>query len=352
MVDIYSRFTIHDLKKFGCKFTHLKIENMMIDENSRNFSFPSKFGIFLGLTGAGLVVGTIISAGAWMIMTGRPILSIESDLLNPKYYNAIMAMQVISTLFIFFLPVYFFALICYRNPSKFIGFNTKINQKQILLLFAIFALVFPLAGALAELNKIIPIPKTWELKFKAMETARSAQESALININSFSKYIISMIVIGLLPGIFEEVCFRGGLQNILVRWSKNPWLAIIVTAILFSAIHGSYYGFLVRFALGVVLGLVFYYSKSIWLPILFHFLFNGVQVTALYLSTSASGVKPTKDVEENFPIWAGAIALVLIIYVFIKFRQASLLQQQKFVEEEVIAPNDFQNWINQNQKTN
>jgi uncharacterized protein len=324
----------------------------MIDENSRNFSFPSKFGIFLGLTGAGLVVGTIISAGAWMIMTGRPILSIESDLLNPKYYNAIMAMQVISTLFIFFLPVYFFALICYRNPSKFIGFNTKINQKQILLLFAIFALVFPLAGALAELNKIIPIPKTWELKFKAMETARSAQESALININSFSKYIISMIVIGLLPGIFEEVCFRGGLQNILVRWSKNPWLAIIVTAILFSAIHGSYYGFLVRFALGVVLGLVFYYSKSIWLPILFHFLFNGVQVTALYLSTSASGVKPTKDVEENFPIWAGAIALVLIIYVFIKFRQASLLKQQKFVEEEVIAPNDFQNWINQNQKTN
>src|SRR6185437_7763288 len=140
MVDIYSRFTIHDLKKFGCKFTHLKIENMMIDENSRNFSFPSKFGIFLGLTGAGLVVGTIISACAWMIMTGRPILSIESDLLNPKYYNAIMAMQVISTLFIFFLPVYFFALICYRNPSKFIGFNTKINQKQILLLFAIFAL--------------------------------------------------------------------------------------------------------------------------------------------------------------------------------------------------------------------
>ena len=92
----------------------------MIDENSRNFSFPSKLGIFLGLTGAGLVVGTMISAGVWMIMTGRPLLSMESDLLNPKYYNAIMTMQVVSTLFIFFLPVYFFALICYRNPSKFI----------------------------------------------------------------------------------------------------------------------------------------------------------------------------------------------------------------------------------------
>ena len=88
----------------------------MMDQNSRNFSFPAKFGIFLGLIGAGLVIGTAISAGAWIIMTGRPILSLESDMLNPKYYNAIMAMQVISTLFIFFLPVYFFALICYRNP--------------------------------------------------------------------------------------------------------------------------------------------------------------------------------------------------------------------------------------------
>lgn len=323
----------------------------MIEQNSRNFSFPSQFGIFLGLVGAGLVVGTMISAGVWLIMTGRPILSVESDLLNPQYYNAIMAMQVVSTLFIFFLPVYFFALICYRNPSKFIGFSTSVNQKQILLLFAIFALVFPLAGALAELNKIIPIPKAWELKFKAMESARSAQESALININSFSKYIISMIVIGLLPGIFEEVSFRGGLQNILARWSKNPWLAIIVTAVLFSAIHGSYYGFLVRFALGVVLGLVFYYSKSIWLSILFHFLFNGVQVTAMYLTTSANGVKPPKDVEENFPVWVGAIAFVLIIYVFIKFREASLLQRQKFAEEDISVPNDFHNWINQNQKT-
>lgn len=322
----------------------------MIDQNSRNFSFPSKFGIFLGLVGGGLVIGTFISAGVWLAMTGRPISSMETDLLDPRYYNAIMAMQVISTLFIFFLPVYFFALICYRNPSKFIGFSTNVNQKQILLLFVIFALVFPLAGALAELNKIIPIPKAWELKFKAMESARSAQESALININSFSKYIISMIVIALLPGIFEEVCFRGGLQNLLARWSKNPWLAIIVTAVLFSAIHGSYYGFLVRFALGVVLGLVFYYSKSIWLSILFHFLFNGVQVTAMYLTSSANGVKPSKDVEENFPVWVGVIAFALIIYVFIKFREASLLQRQKFPEEDISVPNDFHNWINQNQK--
>ena len=324
---------------------------MTVDQNSRNFSFPAQIGIFLGLIGGGLILGAVISAGIWLAMTGRPLLAMESDMLNPKYYNAIMMMQAVSTLFMFFLPVYFFALICYRNPAKFMGFNSSINYRQLLIVLGILILTFPLSGALAELNKIIPIPKDWELKFKAMEAAREAQEAALININSFSKYIISLIVIGLLPGIFEEVCFRGGLQNILVRWLKNPWAAILLTAILFSVIHISYYGFLVRFALGVVLGLIFYYTGNLWLSILFHFLYNGLQVTALYFVTM-SGNKATKDIEENFPIWAGLIALVLIVYAFIKLKENSLLQRQKLTSEDIGDSNDFHNWITNNTKNN
>jgi membrane protease YdiL (CAAX protease family) len=316
----------------------------MIDRNSRNFSFPSQLGILLALIGAGVVVGSLITVGLWIIMTGRPILGMAQDILNPKYYNAIMWMQAVSTLFMFFLPVYFFAIICYRNPSKFIGFNTRISSRQLLMVIAILILTFPLSGALAELNKTIPIPKAWEIKFKAMEASRAAQEATLININSFARYILSMFIIALLPGIFEEVCFRGGLQNILMRWLKGPWIAIILTAFIFSIIHISYYGFLVRFALGIILGLVFYYSGSLWLSIIFHFLYNGVQVTALYL-LNKPGVKETKDIEENFPIWAGIIALVLIIYAFIKFREASLLKQQEYVLPEEDDPNDFHNWI-------
>ncbi len=316
---------------------------MMIDRNSKNISFPAQFGILVGLIGGGLVLGGFISVGVWMGMTGNSILSMQSDMLNPKYFNEIMWIQVISTFFMFFLPVYFFALICYRNASKFIGFNTNINFKQIALVLAILALTFPLSGALAELNKLIPIPKNWEIYFKAKEAERAAEEAALININSFSRYLLSMIVIALLPAIFEEVCFRGGIQNILTRWFKGPWIAIILTSIIFSAIHISYYGFLVRLVLGVVLGLIFYYSGSLWLAILVHFLYNGLQVTVLYLSTISPDKTP-KDIEKSFPLWIGIIALVLIIYAFIYFRKISLLQQEKYIMPEE-DPNDFHNWI-------
>jgi uncharacterized protein len=319
----------------------------MIDRNSRNFSFSSQLGILLGLVGAGLVVGILIGAGLWIVMTGRPLLSIANDMGNPKYYDAIMWMQVISTFFMFFLPAYLTAIICYRNPSKFIGFNTNFNYKQLLIVLVIIFFTFPLSGALAEWTKMIPIPKSWEVYFKTIESDRSAQEDALIQINSFSRYIFSMIIIALLPALFEEVCFRGGLQNILTRWFKGPWIAIIITSIIFSAVHASYYGFFVRAALGVGLGLVFYYSGSIWLNILFHFLYNGVQVTALYVDT-LSQHKHTKDIEGNFPVWMGVIALVLIVIAFIKFRELSLARQEKYVYHEPEDPNDFHNWIARN----
>ena len=270
----------------------------------------------------------------------------ERDLLNPKYYNAIMWMQAVSTFCIFFLPVYFFAMICYRSPSKFMGFNTNITLRQVLVVLVILMFTFPLSGALAELNKIIPIPKNWEIYFKEKEAERSLQEAVLININSFSRYILSMVIIGLLPAVFEEVCFRGGIQNILTRWFKGPWIAILLTAILFSAVHISYYGFFVRLALGVILGLVFYYSHNLWLPILIHFLYNGLQVTALYIATM-EGKKPMKDIEDNFPLWAGIIALAFIVYAFVYFKKITLEQQKKYVMPKE-DPNDFHDWITRN----
>ena len=317
---------------------------MTIDRNSKNFSYFTQLGVLLGLVGTGLIIGTLISVITWLIMTGRPVLSMEKDMLKPEFYNAVMAMQAISTFFMFFLPVYFFARICYYKPLRFMGFNKNINYKQVFILLGILVLTFPLSGALAELNKIIPIPTQWATKFKVMEDTRATQEAALININSFPRYIISMIVIGFLPGLFEEVCFRAGLQNILSRWLKGPWVAVIVTAIIFSLVHISYYGFLVRFALGVILGLVFYYSGTIWLSVLFHFLYNGLQVTALYMYT-LSGSKNQKDIEENFPLWAGIVALLLIVYLFIEFKKISLLQKEKLPDND-FPDDDFHNWAN------
>lgn len=314
---------------------------MRVDRNSKDISYPAQFGMLIGLIGAGLVVGMIVSVLVWMGMTGKSVFSMPDEMLKPEHYYAVIVIQAVSTFFMFFLPVYAVALICYYKPAKFLGFNTKFNQKQVFIIIGILLLTFPLSGSLAELNNIIPIPKDWAAKFKAMEDARAIQEAAMININSFAKFIVSLVLIGLLPGIFEEVCFRAGMQNILTRWFKGPWASIILTSVIFSVIHLSYYGFLVRFGLGVILGLIFFYTRSIWLSVIFHFLYNGIQVAALYFLHLSGRKTPAKDLEQNFPLWAGLIALALIIFLFQKLRQHTVMPPD---EPEEIARDDFQTW--------
>ena len=317
----------------------------MPDHNSKNIGYPSQLAIFLGLTGGGLVIGSLASFAIWSMMTGEPFPLKAEDILQPKYYSVNMVLQAVSTFLMFFVPVHFFAVICYRKPFTYLGFNFRVNYKQVLLLIGILILTFPVSGALAELNKMIPISDYWAAKFKAWELAREAQEAALININSFSRFIISLVVIALLPAIFEETFFRGGMQNLLTRWFKGPWPAIILTSIIFSIIHLSFYGFLVRFALGVVLGFIFYYSGSLWLSILFHFLFNAIQVTALYIMTM-NGIK-NKNIEDNFSLWGGAIALLLLLYLFKMFKKTSAIKQSEYVEE-VTLDDEFHSWTAKN----
>lgn len=294
----------------------------MIDRNAKNIGYPSQLAIFLAFTGGGIIIALLATVITWLMMEGSSLPLKTSELLQPKYYNVNMVIQGVTTFFIFFLPVVCFATACYRKPAVYMGYNLTFNYKQALLVVAILLATFPLAGSLGELNKILPISKSLALRFKNWEAAREAEESALIQINTLSKYIFSLFIIGLLPAIFEETFFRAGMQNLLIRWFKGPWIAIIVTSIVFSLVHISYYGFLVRFALGVVLGLLFYYSGSIWLSILFHFLFNGLQVTWLFI-TSTSATSVNKDIEGNFPLWIGIPALLLLLYLFSLYKKVS-----------------------------
>lgn len=315
---------------------------MMHDSNSKNINYPSQLAIFFGLTGAGLIVGSLLTALIWHGITGQSVFTMEKDMQNAKYYNAIMCIQIVSTFLLFVVPAFFFAMICYWKADKFLGFNLHFNFKQVLLVAAILIITIPLSALLEEINKAFPIPLSWATKFKAAEAARELEESALININSFSKYLISMFVIAFCPAVFEELFFRSAMQNLLTKWFKGPWIAIILTGIIFSLVHVSYYGFLVRAVLGFILGLIFYYGKSVWLNMLFHFLVNGLQVTGLYIM-NAPQVKHVNDLEDNFPIWQGILALLLLIYVFDIFKKISKKQLAKYPHDE-LPENDFKQW--------
>jgi len=288
----------------------------------KGVSPSAAFFILLGLLGAGLVIGGLAGFGIWLAMTGRGILTFEKDILNPQFANAARIMQMVSVLIMFFVPAVITARLMSRTPFKYLGYREGFNWKQLLLVIAITMICLPLVGALGELNQAIPLTKSLETYFKKLEDSYNSQVEALAAMRSPGEFIFSLIVMALFPAVFEETLFRGGLQQILIAWFKKPMAAIIITSIIFSAVHFSFFGFLPRFALGMVLGLIFYYSKSIWLNMVLHFLNNAFAISYMYYLYSNG--KPVKDaVDESAPAWTGLPALLAVIFLLRLLQQIS-----------------------------
>lgn len=305
----------------------------MYDADSKGISYASAFFILIGLWIAGFIAGGVLSIPIWMLMTGKGIMSMPAELLEPENVNAVRVIQVVSTAVTFFLPAYFTALIINRRPVKLLGFTMQFNFRQLLLALGIMFGAAIAAASLAQLNELIPIPKNAADYFRKLEDNYSTQVEAMTNIRTFGDYLISVVMIALLPAVFEETFFRGGMQNLLTRFSKKPWLAILITSFIFSVIHLSYYGFLARVCLGVVLGLIFYYSRSLWLSIAAHFFNNAIAVTQMYVLIKQG--KPVKEaMNETYPMWWGIIGLILLFLLFMVFKRISAKAVRKYTSPE------------------
>ena len=299
-------------------------------------SYSAAFFILIGMLGAGFIIGGLAALGVWTAMTGKGVLQMEKEMLNPANVQAVRIVQLVSTFFIFFLPAYVTALIINKKPLKFLGFNFYFSWRQFLLAIGIMLVSLPVVGALSELNKIIPVPEAYATFFKELEETYEKQVAVLSRITGFKDYIISLIVMALGPAIFEETFFRGGLQNILQKWTSKPILAIIITSLIFSAIHFSYYGFIPRLALGVILGLIYYYSGSIWLSIAGHFFNNALVVTQIYIYARQG--KPIEDaMNESSPIWLGAIAVLGLTALLLLYKRYSEIDRKRLEPAEDLA---------------
>ncbi len=288
---------------------------------SKGFSGWAQVGILIGLLFAAFILAGIVSVAIWAAMAHGPVVEMQTNMFKPENLKAVLVVQCVSTLIIFFLPVFFFAKICYTNSIGFLGFNGKITGKQLLIVVLLVAASLPLIDTLATLNKMIPLPKHLRASMDAAEKTYNDQVAVMAQIKTWGQYLISLFVIAFLPAVFEETFFRGGVQQLLTRWFRIPWLAILLTSLLFSAIHFSWYGFFARAALGVVLGVVFYYGQSIWLNITLHFLNNGFVVTGMFVMYKQG--KPIDMEDGTMPLWAGIIGLVLVIGLIKWFRQVS-----------------------------
>lgn len=83
-------------------------------------------------------------------------------------------------------------------------------------------------------------------------------------------------VVGLLAPLAEEMVFRGAILRSLLRWKSNPWVGIVISAILFAVIHMNPAQMPHAFLIGLLLGWMYWRTDSIVPGVVYHWVNNTV----------------------------------------------------------------------------
>jgi membrane protease YdiL (CAAX protease family) len=307
----------------------------------KGFTGWGQLGILLIFLGAGFILaaGVQLVIGWQLIPSGLPpdkmAEAMVNALMQPENIGAARLSQVLGTFFLLFLPAILFMLICHGKNKFWLGFNKHINARQITLGFFLIFLANVIANPLADLSKEIlrNLPHLNALGMK-MEAEYTRQVMALSNLKSWGEFLMAIVIMAFFPALFEEIFFRGTIQNLLERWWKKPLLAILITSLLFSLIHMSVFLFLSRALLGFVLGLMYQRSKNLWVNIIAHFLNNSVAVIQLFwISTHKQKIEVDK-LDPDVPWWAALIALFITIGLFLLFEKVSAKNKTQIAFEE------------------
>lgn len=308
----------------------------MYDNNSKGISYTAGFFILIGFTIAALFASALISLPVWTGMTGQSIDNMEKDMSNPAYSGAIKIIAVITSVIGFLMPAILTALLLNRKPMKLLGFTGRINGNQLALVLLIVIFSLLVSASLAYFNELVPLTEKLRTLFDRLEKEYNEQVAVIVTLNNSTDFIIALVIMAFLPALCEETLFRGGLQNFLTRSTQKPWLSLILVSIIFSVVHFSFYGFLSRFFLGVMLGLLFQLSGRLWLSILAHFLNNAAAITVIYIY-KLQGKSIQEAIAESESTWWGILMLPVVIILFLWFHRFSKKGKE---ETQIPVPSD------------
>lgn len=276
----------------------------------------------------GMFVGQFLGLIVALPFFNAPFMELPNLMGNPENYPSsriILFLIQGVTAFVMFIVAPWLYL---RSEGK-LTFNDLSYRDNMsvapFLLVAFGVIVFMVVNSVIitwNMNMNFPeFMSGFEQWARAQEDSLARLTEYLVKTETNTELILAFVVVAILPAIGEEFLFRGVLQNIFKGLMNNNHIAIWLSAIIFSAIHMQFFGFLPRVILGALFGYIYVISGNLWYPIAAHFVNNGF--TILLVALYQKGAIPM-DIEdtENVPLEALAPALIIFLvvsYLFIQY---------------------------------
>jgi membrane protease YdiL (CAAX protease family) len=251
------------------------------------------------------------------------------DYTNPDYIAFLKYLQISQAFALFIIPPIIIGWFALHDPWKFLQIRKAPESWLIGVVFIILLTALPGLNVLSSLNEGMKLPaflaglEDW---MQRTEEKAGDLTEAFLTVDNLGGYLVNVLMIALLPAFGEEFLFRGVLQNLFGKWFRNHHWAIWITAIVFSAFHLQFYGFLPRLVLGLIFGYLVFWTGNLWYAIFAHFLNNFMPVTATFLFPERFSPDQLTGMGTGPSDWLWAIPATLVTigalyYFYLKSRQ-------------------------------
>lgn len=238
---------------------------------------------------------------------------------DPSMRIVLYVMQGCATgIGLILIPVLYLKLFERVGFSNFIP-SLKLSPVAVLVAVLIVPSFMFINSVFIEFNQGLELPaglESLEQWMRATEDQAAKLTEYLTTFETPGVFILALVVVAVLPAIGEELVFRGVLQREMGAAFRNPHVGIWLSAILFSAIHMQFFGFIPRMLLGALFGYLYFWSGNLAFPIIAHFIQNGSQLAILYMVQL--GVLHT-DLEDPSAFPTSIIIIFTILTILLLF---------------------------------
>lgn len=270
--------------------------------------------IIAGLVGTGLIFATGLTYLVFLMsgFSSTDLVSMDQEGLAELPGSTIRTLLWIQHVFSFILPAFLFGKFIYPGAlARGLDIGRLPSGNQVLYAILFIMAAYPLVILSYKLNELIPLPG-WAT---TMENEAAGILEKLLVMDSPLIFLFNLLVIAILPGIGEELIFRGIIQKHLGGLLKNPLAAIWIAAIAFSAFHMQFEGFLPRLVLGALLGYLYYWTKNLWVPIIVHAFNNGIQIIIVYF-TKVDIATMDSDSNDQLQMWMLPLSVAAMYFTY------------------------------------
>lgn len=250
------------------------------------------------------------------------IQTVLSDYDNPLFVSFQKYIQAVISTGIFIVGPLVVAFTLSNNIFKFLKVDYFPGGTVTFLVSLVMILSLPMNNYFTYLNNLLDlegISPSLQNYFEEMEIRAENIYKRFLNVQGIGLLLINILIVAVIPSIGEELLFRGILQKIFIRWTKSTFAGVLITSLTFAFLHLQFLSVLPRFVLGMVLGYMFVWTKSLWMPIIAHFVNNALAVIyyyAIYNGMIGDGIEHIGQ-PDYAPVYAMLSIVIVILLLFV-----------------------------------